>query len=318
MTTGVPLVEVTRTDRRRDLEVVESVHTGHVVVVDGDGRVVAAAGDPARPTYHRSSVKPFQTVASLEILGDAAADLTPEEVAVAWASHTAEDVHLATVRRLLDRAGLAEDDLTCPPATREAVPGSDERRLHYNCSGKHALFGWAGHVLGLPRDRRLVPDAALQARVLAVVQEAVGDVDGWAVDGCGAPAVLGPLVGLARGYAALRREDRWARVVDAGLTAPVLVGGTDRAETALLAAGVVAKPGAEGVFALAFDTPSGPRAAAVKIDDGAARAAATVAVALVAALGGPTVTWSHPVLGGGAPEGTCRAVGLSSLVDGAI
>lgn len=321
MTDPLPLVEVTRDDRRGGRTLVESVHAGHIVVVDGDGQIIAAVGDPQRLTYHRSAVKPFQARAALDIIGEHAdlAGLDDEEVAVGWASHTAEDVHLAAVARILLRAGLDESELTCPPADRAAVPGSEHKRIHFNCSGKHALFGWAGDVMGVPRERRLAMDSPLQQRILDELTATCGPIEAVAVDGCGAPAIAGPLVGLARGFAQLRRDTRYARIAAAGLAAPVLVGGTERAETALLAAGVVAKPGADGVFAVAFDRPDGsPVAAAIKIEDGADRAAGTAAVALVRALGGPSVAWEHEILGGGVRQGSCRATDVIGQLAGRI
>jgi L-asparaginase II len=157
----------------------------------------------------------------------------------------------------------------------------------------------------------LDPDGPLQTAVLAELADAVGRPRAVAVDGCGAPVVAVPLAGLARGFASLPGDDIGRRVLAAGFTHPGLVGGAGRAESALLAAGVVAKPGAEGVFAAAWDASDGrPGArlgAAVKIADGAGRAAAALIVALVAATGGPRISWEpEPPLGGGSPAGRVR------------
>ena len=67
---------------------------------------------------------------------------------------------------------------------------------------------------------------------------------------------------------------------------PVLVDGTGRFTTAVLAGvpGVLAKNGAEGVYAAAL--PDGS-AFALKIDDGASRAAEVLAAGLLAHLGAP-------------------------------
>ena len=56
MITGVPLVEVVRSG------VVESLHRGHLVAIDGAGRIVAALGDVVQPVFPRSSNKPLQAV----------------------------------------------------------------------------------------------------------------------------------------------------------------------------------------------------------------------------------------------------------------
>jgi L-asparaginase II len=291
-------------------EIVESRHLGHLVVTGDDGEVVHALGEPARLTFVRSTAKPFQATACLELLGATAEDLEGEEVALSWASHRAEPHHLATARRLAGRSGTDVDELTCPPARGEDDPAAPEARVQHNCSGKHGLFALVGRALGVPRDRLLDPAGPLQRPVLAVVEDALGPTAGLGTDGCGAPAPAVPLIALARGFAALAVEDRWARVREAGLAHPQLVGGTGRLESALLAAGVVAKVGAEGVFAAGWRTAEGGRRGlAVKAEDGAERAATVAAHALLVAAGVVAEeVWSPaPVLGGGVPVGRVRA-----------
>jgi L-asparaginase II len=89
--------------------VVESEHLGSVVVADATGAVVAAVGDPDRPTFVRSAAKPFQAASSLRLVDEILPD---EEVAVMAASHNAEEVHLRAVRALLERGGMREADRT--------------------------------------------------------------------------------------------------------------------------------------------------------------------------------------------------------------
>jgi L-asparaginase II len=97
---------------------------------------------------------------------------------------------------------------------------------------------------------------------------------------------------------------------------PDLVGGPGRAVTRLLAGipGLVAKDGAEGVFAAAL--PDGS-AAAVKVTDGANRASHLLLVAALRALGATEPVLdelaSSPVLGGGRPVGELR--GSAELVE---
>jgi L-asparaginase II len=107
------------------------------------------------------------------------------------------------------------------------------------------------------------------------------------------------------------------RVADAMRAYPDWTSGTNRPESALMEAvpGLLLKSGAEGVVALAL--PDG-HAAAVKIEDGAARALPAVAVALLRWLGvdseaGADVAAldqiaSVPVLGGGREVGQIRPV----------
>ncbi|MBW3576851.1 MAG: asparaginase [Actinobacteria bacterium] len=300
-----PIAETTRWLHHGG-ELVESRHAGHIVVV-GPRDEVVSLGDPHRITFPRSAVKPFQAAASLELIGE---DLSPRLVAVGWASHRAEPAQLAAVRDMLAFAGLDPADLTTPPADGDAAAGVPDP-LRHNCSGKHALFALAGRAAGCPRDRLLDPDGPVQRHVLAVVREAVGPPVGVGVDGCGAPAVAVPLAGLARAFRQLADPDgRWTTVVAAGLAHPLLMGGTGRLESALLAAGVVAKPGAEGVFGAAWRDRSGQRyGVAVKAEDGARRASAVALHGLLAALKVvPDGVWTPPpVLGGGRPAGSVRS-----------
>ncbi len=56
----LPLVELTRGD------VVESSHRGALAVVDAQGRLLAAVGDPQHMAYLRSSAKPFQALPTVD------------------------------------------------------------------------------------------------------------------------------------------------------------------------------------------------------------------------------------------------------------
>lgn len=312
-----PLTEVTRRDLRDGHEVVESVHAGHLVVTGPHGEVVASVGDPHAVTYVRSAAKPVQATACLEVL-DRCGVAPPDahQLAVAWASHRAEPRHLDAVRALLARSNTAPDALTCPPAVGEADPGAPPRRLTHNCSGKHAMFalaGWALAAVGgdveVDRDRLLAVDGPVQTVVLAALADVFGPLAAIGTDGCGAPAPAVPLVGLARGFARVASEPRFARVRAAGLAHPGLVGGEDRLESALLAAGVIAKVGAEGVYGVGWvDAGAGAWGMAVKAADGGVRGASEAVIRVLEGSGVvPPGTWaSPPPLGGGRPAGTVR------------
>jgi L-asparaginase II len=304
-----PLAEVTRRDRRTGADVMESSHVGHVVVVGPTGEVVGATGDPDRPTFVRSTAKPFQAAASLALAGPLADDLTDAEVAIGWASHRGEPRHLDAVRHIVARIDLDPEELTTPPAVPEAQPHLDERRLHFNCSGKHALFALAGRAVGAAGQEVIDPDGPVQREVLAELERVLGPVSAVAVDGCGAPAVRTPLVGLARAFRLLWTEDHYARVRDAGLAHPGMIGGEGRLDTALLGVGVLAKAGAEGVYGASWRDGDDSWGVAVKAEDGASRGASAALRDLLVALEVITpATWRHPpVLGGGRPQGQVRA-----------
>lgn len=314
------LVEVTRQDQRTGRAVVESSHAGWFVVTGPDGVVVAALGDPGHVTFLRSTVKPFQAAACLEALGEVARELTTEEIAIACASHRAEPRHLEVVDRLLGRSGLRGEQLTCPPDVGPADPSAEAERRRHNCSGKHALFALAGAAVGTSREDLLDPSSPLQTRVLDRLEQELGPPMVVARDGCGAPAVAVPLEHLAAAYGRLATEERSTRVREAMLAHPLLVGGEERAETALLASGVLAKPGAEGVMAAGWVGRAGGYGLAIKVADGASRGAATAAVGLLESAGiVPPGTWvSPPPTGGEMPVGEVRVTdavrGLGELL----
>jgi L-asparaginase II len=308
---GVPLVEVVRSG------LVESVHHGRIVLLAATGETLRAWGDVDAPLFPRSSNKPLQAVGMVRL----GLDVPAPQLALAAASHSGEPMHLDTAEAILAAGGLTEDDLLCPPdwplgdAAREQwlARGASKRRLAMNCSGKHAAMLRTCQAQGWPIDD--YPAAhhplqrALRSEVAALAGEPVTQVG---VDGCGAPVFALSLRGLALAFWRLARatEGPSREVADAMRRHPALVAGTDRLTTALMKGlpGLIAKDGAEGVYAAAL--PDG-RAVAVKIDDGAARAAERAVVAGLRRLGAEGAVldeWvEQPVLGGGRPVGAVRA-----------
>jgi L-asparaginase II len=132
-----------------------------------------------------------------------------------------------------------------------------------------------------------------------------GQVVHIGVDGCGAPAHVVPLRGLAAAFGHLAAER--GAVWSAMNRHPELVGGHGFESERLVrqVADAMAKEGAEGVFAAA--RPDGV-AVAVKVSDGTSRARGVVAAAALAAAGvevDPAVM-GDPVLGHGRPVGRVR------------
>ncbi|MGB6456700.1 MAG: asparaginase [Streptosporangiaceae bacterium] len=312
------LAEVVRSGRT------ESVHRGAAVLLAADGSVLRSAGPATVPMYPRSSNKPFQAAAMLRC----GLNLGGELLALAAASHSGEDFHVAGVRKILAAAGLTEDDLQCPadrPLDDRAyhamlMAGEPVDRVHMNCSGKHAAMLATCVAAGWPTASYTDPGHPLQQHVRARLSELAAEpVTMVAVDGCGAPLFGISVTGLARAFRALvlampGTPER--TVADAMRAHPEWTSGTARPERALMAAvpGLLLKSGAEGVegFALADG-----RAAAVKIEDGAARGRVPVTVALLRRLGAdaepgvdrPTLDAlaTSPVTGGGRVVGEIRA-----------
>jgi L-asparaginase II len=302
-----PVVAVWRGD------LVESVHRGRYVVRDVRGETLDSSGDTAGYVHLRSSAKPFQ---ALPLVFSGAADafgLTSEELAVACASHSAEPRHLAAVRSILRKAGLSEDDLQngihsprhAPTADRLARNGEQPRHIHGNCSGKHAgMLAVCVHAGWDPAGYR-DPEGPLQKLVRRTVAKLCSmEPEGvrLAGDGCSVPVFALPLENLALGFARLAAggaenfpEDLLEAVVrvrGAMREYPGMVAGTGRFDTMLMeATDLIAKSGAEGVFAAASPVEPG-WGFALKISDGASRA---VAPAALAALSGRGVRVSEEI-----------------------
>lgn len=333
---AAPLAEVGRGG------VVESVHAGHLVVTGPDGRVLASVGDPGVAVLARSTLKPLQLAAMLEAglwplegplegAGDAAADRALDApLALAAASHNGEPVHLDGVRAVLAAAGATEADLEntpdlplhAPSAAAWVARGLGPSSLAQNCSGGHAAMLATCAARGWPTRGYLAPGHPLQLAVLDGVARRTGGLlplpggDAFlTTDGCGAPLPLVGLAALARAYGVLARPapgDTAGRRVGAAMGRhPYLVGGEGRQATAFMAGipALVAKDGAEGVFALGLPDGSG---AALKVVDGSTRPFPVVVAAVLSALGvlAPVVEQQSrvPVLGHGRPVGAVTAV----------
>ncbi|MFP5347772.1 MAG: asparaginase [Actinomycetes bacterium] len=303
---------------------VESAHLGHVVALCADGRVSGALGDPDVEVFARSSLKPLQAVAMLR----SGLDLDGELLALACASHSGEPFHLDGVRRILASAGLDESALQNTPdfpydddeRVRWRCAGRPKASVAQNCSGKHAGMLATCVAAGWDPATYRDPDHPLQQAVRHVVHKLTGGpVEHVSVDGCGAPLFSCSLVGLARAFATLATADAGTpagRVAAAIRAHPRWLGGTSRDVTQLIEGvdGLIAKDGAEGVYAAAL--PDG-RAVALKILDGGDRPRPVVLAAALRGLGvdAPVLDdVAHvAVLGHGEPVGEVRAVPLADV-----
>ena len=309
--------EVLAQVRRGDL--VESAHRGHLVALDAERSAGVRRGEPATIVYPRSSLKPVQAVAMLR----AGLDLDGELLALACASHSGEPGHLDGVRRILAGVGLTEADLRNTPApptdttppTPGARPATSRSSITQNCSGKHAAMLATCAAAGWSSVGYLDPDHPLQKAIRSEVAVQTGDGDPAhvGVDGCGAPLFSCSVTGLARAFARLATAAPGTpehRVAAAIRNHPWWLGGTGRTVTRLLETvpGLIAKDGAEGVFAAAL--PDG-RALALKVVDGRPRPVPVLVVAALRALGidppGLLDVGRVEVLGHGEPVGEVTA-----------
>jgi len=247
----------------------EAVHRVHAVAVH-DGAVIAKAGDSRLLAFLRSSSKPLQAIPVARVR----ADLDDRDLAIASASHLADEAQLAAVRALLAKAPASEDELECGP---EGEPPS---RLKHNCSGKHAGMlalcrarGWRSEGYRLEGHRVQREMLTIHAEASEVAEDEIRT----AIDGCGVLTFGLPLERMAHAFVRLPDLEGGDRVV-AGMRAhPDLIRGPTASDTRLMKAlpGWMAKGGAEGLLCAA----GGGIGVALKAEDGNGRALGPAAAA---------------------------------------
>lgn len=275
----------------------ESVHRGHIAVVDANHNQVASAGDPAYYTFARSTAKLLQAIPLLEMGGELHYQLDDKMIALLCASHNGEDPHADLALDILHRIGMDETALRCgvhdplhlPTANRLKEAGIPITQLRNNCSGKHSgmlalsrlLEAEAAAQEPTPYIERSHP---VQIRMLNLMSDMCGipaEQITLGTDGCGVPVFAVPLMSLAYAYARLGRptglpEKRalaCQRILAAIAKEPYYVAGSERFDTRLAEVTqgrIIGKMGAEGLFALTV--PEKGWGAALKIEDGATRA----------------------------------------------
>ncbi|MFI8631333.1 asparaginase [Microbacterium sp. NPDC077663] len=276
---------------------IESRHAGSAIVLDPDGGVLSALGAVDSPILPRSTLKPMQALASVS----AGATLEGPHLAVATASHSGTDRHVALVTDILNAAGLAEDALQCPPSwpgdpvtrdemTRELI---GPQRVRMNCSGKHAAMLLACQASGWDIATYLDPQHPLQVHTREVIERLTGTkITATATDGCGAPVHAMTLTALARAlhrigassetspFALHRSAGALVRAVREN---PWVIQGPGQPDSIVTERlGVFAKHGAEGVMAMI--APNGTTVA-LKMLDGSTRAGAVTALTLLVRAG---------------------------------
>ena len=275
-------------------DTIESVHRGHLIAIDGDGKVHLSVGEPQTVTYFRSSSKSFQAIPCITSGAADAFGFTEVEIALACASHSGEPMHVDVCAKMLAKAGLSESDLQCgrhlpfneKETERLLRANAEITQLYNNCSGKHtAMLAFAKHM-NADTGSYLQCDHPIQQAILDTISifcEIPKEQIAIGIDGCCAPNFAMPLDAMAHGFLNLvappsdfQDDARSAarRIVEAMLNHPQLIGGTHRLDTILMNAApgkFISKVGADGVWLCGIlpdeQYPKG-LAIALKIEDG--------------------------------------------------
>ncbi len=290
------LVKVTRGN------MIESIHRGAAAVTDANGSIIDEVGNIDNLIYPRSAIKPLQAIAFVESGAVKRFSLGLEEVALACASHSGEARHVDRVRAWLEKIGLDENNLECGAqqsacrTTREEMIRNriNPTAAYNNCSGKHAGFLSTAVVNGEPIKGYIHRQHPVQQRTFEILREMTEEQLSNAptgLDGCGIPVFGMSLRGIARGFSKLASKrnntDQQGLAVNLICSAmakfPELVGGENRFCTFVSTAtegSILVKIGAEGVYA-GMHLGVNPIGFALKIDDGARRAAEVAMGALI-------------------------------------
>lgn len=302
---GEILVEVVRN------EMVESVHSGHLVILGGDGREVLALGSTKHAMYPRSAIKAIQASAMVR----SGLKLEPKLLALVCASHAGTTEHMAGALVILKSAGLDETALKNTP---DKPLGDKERRawgnnpptsLAANCSGKHSGMVATCAINGWDVTNYLNPNHELQIACRKELETLSGEkVFQVAVDGCGAPLFAISLIGLAKAIhtLTLSKDPIHQEVVSACRKFPKMVSGEGRLPTTAMqkVPGLFCKDGAEGVIVLSLQDG---QTLVWKISDGSFRGAAQLMAAGLARMGIQVEFEPEFTYGGGQVVGEIRA-----------
>ena len=304
MHAGEILVEVVRN------EMVESVHDGHLLILDSSGKDLLKIGDVDQLIYPRSAVKSLQASAMLR----AGLKVSGEQLALACASHAGSRAHLDVALSTLRSVGLDESalrntpDKPLDPAERAAWGDKAPTSLAANCSGKHSAMVATCAVNGWDLETYKSPEHPLQIAISAEFEKLSGEkITKVGVDGCGAALFAISLRALATAVRnlTLSNEAIHQEVVNACRNNPIMVSGVGRLPTLLMqkVPGLFVKDGAEGVMIM-----STPKSEVIvwKMSDGSQRGNSPLSVATLSHLGITVDLERENVMGDGRVVGEIR------------
>lgn len=279
---------------------VESVHHVIVSVVDIENKSILSAGDVDQLVYPRSSIKFIQAIPFVESGAFDSYQLSEQNLALACASHHAEDFHMETLKSWLNHLSLNVDDLACGPQIPSHKKTADQlikqgqaiSKLMNNCSGKH--LGMLTTALFMKESIKNYHhhEHPVQKRIVAVLSELTGydfRNASYGVDGCGIPTYVAPLriwaLAMARflkPQGSEARKTAFAKILNAVTDLPQYVSGTeafDYKTQKITGRKLILKSGAEG-FCCGL-LPERSLAFALKVMDGNQRAIPSAVIEIV-------------------------------------
>ena len=252
-------------------ETVESIHRGHLIVVNGDGQTIFSLGNPETVTFFRSSAKPFQTMPFLTSGAALAFGFSEKEIALSCGSHSGEKMHTEAVEKMLEKVGLSESDLRCGThlpfnekrAEEMIRTGEKPTQLHNNCSGKHSAMLAFAKYCGADLETYDLPENPIQKAILQCVSDFTDIPQGEikiGIDGCAAPNFAVPISAMAKSFTRLvfppkefftETKSACQIIVSAMMNYAEMIGGSERLDTMIMETRrgqIISKVGADGVY----------------------------------------------------------------------
>ena len=289
------MVEVTRSG------FTESTHSGVAILINSSGETLQEWGNSNTLIYPRSALKPIQTLNLYKDGIAKALNFSDNIIALTTASHHAENIHQKMINNWLKKINLKEKHLSCgaswPWNIKDQFKAHSKykikRKIFHNCSGKHCGHLAVSKYKNLPIKNYQNKDHPIQKDLINLVEDlSKYKIKKIGVDGCTLPNPLIPLKKFAfamaqlADYKKLNEHSAIAkRIFDSCVKFPEITGGNKSINSILtkLSKGkVFVKNGAEGVFVAII--PEKKSALAVKIIDGASRAAEVAIAGLLSEL----------------------------------
>ncbi|MCK5295880.1 MAG: asparaginase [Alphaproteobacteria bacterium] len=285
-------------------DIIETRHRGSAIVMKADGTIVGKWGDVDEPMFLRSSTKPLQGIPLVESGTADRFNFSDKEIALACASHSAEEKHEDTLRALLERIGFSADDLECGPpmaacdnnvvlarrGIKKALP------IHNNCSGQHVAFLAMAKHLDLQHKGYIKENHPIQLMVAKTLGEMAGTDMGkasMAIEGCGIPVFAFTRKQAALSYARFatpsslpaKRAEAVKRITKAMMSEPEYFGGNKCFDTTVtgVLGNVICKEGSQGTQIAIIPTLG--LGVVLKIEDGSAMVKQVSMGAILTSLG---------------------------------
>ncbi len=239
---------------------IEQVHFGIILYMNKEKILYKIGDDKQYKFYHRSCMKPLQASLLTDYNLDIKYNLSEKEIAVACASHCGDLIHQELVLSFLNKIGCEEKNLLCP----EHLPLSKEeqkrlikenlpvRKIHNNCSGKHAAMLAVCRHLNFDISNYKDINHPLTEIVIKKVCELCRIKDNDYIlskDGCGLPVIATSLEALGKGFLNLFTDKKYEKITYAFLNNPLIIGGKGRLDTEIISENknLIAKVGAGGL-----------------------------------------------------------------------